>query len=98
MTYRIGNEMINSGETFIKYLIGVKNIGMSKIQSKIGCILIEKKKDISKLSLFFFFSSTQGLHAELLHQPFFVKGFFEIGSLELFALNRDPPDLCFLSS
>jgi hypothetical protein len=55
MTYRIGNEMINSGETFIKYLIGVKNIGMSKIQSKIGCILIEKKKDISKLSLFFFF-------------------------------------------
>jgi hypothetical protein len=28
---------------------------------------------------------TQGLHLEPLHQPFFVKGFFEIGSWELFA-------------
>jgi hypothetical protein len=28
---------------------------------------------------------TQGLHFEPLHQPFFVKGFFEIGSRELFA-------------
>jgi hypothetical protein len=43
-----------------------------------------------KLSLFFFFCSvgvwTQGLHLEPLHQPFFVKVFFEIetGSLELF--------------
>jgi hypothetical protein len=26
---------------------------------------------------------TQGLHLESLHQPFFVKGFFEIGSLKL---------------
>jgi hypothetical protein len=28
---------------------------------------------------------TQGLHLEPLHQPFFVKGFFEIGSFKLFA-------------
>jgi hypothetical protein len=28
---------------------------------------------------------TQGLHHEPLHQPFFVKGFSEIGSHELFA-------------
>jgi hypothetical protein len=28
---------------------------------------------------------TQGLHLEPLHQPFFVMGFFEIGSLKLFA-------------
>jgi hypothetical protein len=34
--------------------------------------------------------------------PIFVKGFFEIGSHELFAWAgfkpRDPPDLCLLSS
>jgi hypothetical protein len=38
--------------------------------------------------LFFFFSAgiwTQGLHLEPLHQPFFVMGFFEIGSCKLFA-------------
>jgi hypothetical protein len=38
---------------------------------------------------------------EPLHQPFLVTGFFEIGSLNYFpglALNRDPPDLCLLSS
>jgi hypothetical protein len=38
---------------------------------------------------FFFFCSTcvwtQGLHLEPFHQPFFMKGFFEIGSHELFA-------------
>jgi hypothetical protein len=37
---------------------------------------------------FLFFSigaGTQGLHLEPLHQPFFVKGFFEIGSCKLFA-------------
>jgi hypothetical protein len=28
---------------------------------------------------------TQALHIEPLHQPFFVKGFFEIGSYKLFA-------------
>jgi hypothetical protein len=28
---------------------------------------------------------TQGLHLEPLHKPFFVMGFFEIGSHELFA-------------
>jgi hypothetical protein len=37
---------------------------------------------------FFFFCSTavwtQGLHLELLHQPFFCDGFFEIWSLKLF--------------
>jgi hypothetical protein len=36
------------------------------------------------LSVFFFFCGdgiwTQGLHLKPLHQPFFVKGFFEIGS------------------
>jgi hypothetical protein len=44
---------------------------------------------------------TQGLHLGPLHQPFIVKGFFEIGFLELFAqagFERDPPDLCLLSS
>jgi hypothetical protein len=30
-------------------------------------------------------AGTQGLHLETLHQPFFVKGFFEIGSRKLFA-------------
>jgi hypothetical protein len=56
------------------------------------------------ISFTFFFHTevrTQGLHLELLHQPFFVMGFFEIGSLELFAQlssNQDPPDLCLLSS
>jgi hypothetical protein len=33
--------------------------------------------------------------------PFFTVGFFEIGSLKLFAwadLNLDPPDLCLLSN
>jgi hypothetical protein len=57
------------------------------------------------LSFFFFFcffGGTQGLHLEPLHQPFFVKGFFEIGScgaicLEL-ASNPDHTDLCLLSS
>jgi hypothetical protein len=37
---------------------------------------------------FIFFSTgvwTQGLHLESLHQPFFVIGFFEIGSHKLFA-------------
>jgi hypothetical protein len=28
---------------------------------------------------------TQGLHLEPLHQPYFYEGFFEVGSLELFA-------------
>jgi hypothetical protein len=28
---------------------------------------------------------THGVHIEPLHQPFFVMGFFEIGSLKLFA-------------
>jgi hypothetical protein len=46
---------------------------------------------------------TQGLHLEPLHQPFFVKGVFKIGSRELFDLPRlassgDPPDLWLLSS
>jgi hypothetical protein len=39
--------------------------------------------------LFFFLFlvgfAIQGLHLELPHQPFFVKGFLEIGSCELFA-------------
>jgi hypothetical protein len=38
---------------------------------------------------------------ELLHQPFFVMGFFEIGLenyLPRLASNCDPPDLCLLSS
>jgi hypothetical protein len=41
------------------------------------------------MAFFFFFYGTgvltQGPHLEPLHQPFFVKGFIEIGSLELFA-------------
>jgi hypothetical protein len=44
---------------------------------------------------------TQGLHLEQLHQPFFVMGFFEIGSFELFlwtGLNHDLLDLCLPSS
>jgi hypothetical protein len=40
------------------------------------------------ISLSFFFGSTgigtQGLHLEPLHQPFFVLGFFKIGSCKLF--------------
>jgi hypothetical protein len=42
---------------------------------------------------------TQGLYLELLHQPFFVMGFLEIGSLKLFAwagFKHDPPDLFLL--
>jgi hypothetical protein len=41
------------------------------------------------LFLFLFFCGTgvwtQGLHLEPLHQPFFVMGFFKIGSRKLFA-------------
>jgi hypothetical protein len=46
---------------------------------------------------FFFFQygiCTQGLHLEPIHQPFFVMGFFKIGSHKLFApagFNHDPP-------
>jgi hypothetical protein len=42
----------------------------------------------------FFFSTgvwTQGLHLEPLWQSFFVKGFFKIGSLELFAQSDFEP-------
>jgi hypothetical protein len=58
--------------------------------------------------LFFFFFFFAVLEFELRAytlshstSPFFVTGFFEIGSCELFALagsNHDPPDLCLLSS
>jgi hypothetical protein len=44
---------------------------------------------------------TQCLHLELLHQPFFVKGFFEMWiswTLLGLASNHEPPDLCILSS
>jgi hypothetical protein len=44
---------------------------------------------------------TQGLYLEPLHQPFFVMGFFDLGSLKLFAivtLKSNLPDLCLLSS
>jgi hypothetical protein len=46
-------------------------------------------------------AETQGLHLEPLHQPFFVKGFFNIGSRKLFTWDDsepDPPDLCLLNS
>jgi hypothetical protein len=54
---------------------------------------------------FFFFCSTgawtQGLHLEPLHQPFML-GIFKIGSRRInclgLASNRDPPDICLLSS
>jgi hypothetical protein len=36
---------------------------------------------------------TQGLHLEPLHQPYFCKGFFEIGSRELFAWVGFKPQL-----
>jgi hypothetical protein len=39
-----------------------------------------------------------GLHLEPLHQPFYVKDFFKMGSGKLFAQKLDPPDLCLLSS
>jgi hypothetical protein len=43
---------------------------------------------LASIFFFFLFCSTgvwtQGLHLEPLHQPFFVKRFFEIGSCELF--------------
>jgi hypothetical protein len=62
-------------------------------------------KDLKEVfSSLFFFCSTgawiQGLHCEPLCQPFFVMGFFKIGSCKLFAgvSNNDPPDLCLLSS
>jgi hypothetical protein len=46
-------------------------------------------QSVACLLIFFFFSATgawtQGLHLEPLHQPFFVKGFFKIGSCGLFA-------------
>jgi hypothetical protein len=58
------------------------------------------------LKVFFFFFSVLGFELRaytLSHstRPFFVMGFFEIGSSELLpglALNCDPPDLCLLSS
>jgi hypothetical protein len=46
---------------------------------------------LPEFSHFFFFffcgigDSSQGLHLEPLHQPFFVIGFFETGSRKLFA-------------
>jgi hypothetical protein len=61
---------------------------------------------------FFFFSvlefelraytlSQSTMHPKPVHHPFFVIGFFETGSCELFArvgFKPHPPDLCLLSS
>jgi hypothetical protein len=60
---------------------------------------------LSLMGLFFFFFCgagvwTQGLYHHS-NQPFFMKGFFKIGSpnyLPGLASNHDPPDLCLLSS
>jgi hypothetical protein len=43
----------------------------------------------------------RALYLEPFHQPFFVKGFFEIRLMHYLAglaSNCDPPDLCLLSS
>jgi hypothetical protein len=57
-----------------------RNITMNKSQTPIQWLCLY----LLQLSTFFFFCITRawtlGLHLELLHQPFFVKGFFEIGS------------------
>jgi hypothetical protein len=58
------------------------------------------------MAFFFFFLVVLGLELRaytLSHStsPFFLKGIFEIGSLNYLprlALNSNPPDLCLLSS
>jgi hypothetical protein len=58
------------------------------------CILKEQMMHIPKSTILFFGSTevwTQGLHLEPLHQPFFVKGFFKLGSRELFAWSGFEP-------
>jgi hypothetical protein len=66
-----------------------------------GSILAPPNKQTVLEEFFFFFVSTgtanSGLHLESLHQPFFVMGFFEIGSMTIcpgLASNLDPPNLC----
>jgi hypothetical protein len=50
-----------------------------------GKVCTKKKFEIGTRSFCGAGIWTQGLHHEPLHQPFFVMGFFKIGSRELFA-------------